>query len=180
MHAKQPGLWEIVAKTTVAHTLTYFAMGLVAFSVFNYTTRFADPALSALMRPTDDPLVQAGVLFQPIRGALFGLVFYLLREVLFRQKDGWLVLWVTLVVVGIFSTFGTAPGSIEGFIYTKVSFRGLEGGMVEVLTQSLLLSVLVYYWVNHPEKRWLNWALGVLFFVVLLLPALGLLARQAA
>jgi hypothetical protein len=178
MNGKELTLWGIVSKTAIIHTLTYFVVGLIAFSLFNYSARFADPALGSLMRQTDDPLVQAGVLFQPIRGILFGLVFFLLRDVIFRHKYGWLILWVTLVVVGILSTFGTAPGSIEGLIYTKVSFEGLWGGLIEVLSQSFIFSILVFTWVKHPEKRWLNWALGILFFIALLLPALGLLARQ--
>ena len=180
MNEKQLTLWGIVAKTSIIHTLTYFAIGLIAFTLFNYSAQFADPALSSLMRQTDDPLVQAGVLFQPIRGVLFGLVFYLLRDVLLRQKNGWLIMWITLVVVGIVSTFGPAPGSIEGLIYTKVSFNGLWGGLVEVLLQSFLLSALICYWVNHPEKRWLSWAFGVLFLMALTLPALGLLSRQVS
>ncbi len=180
MNEKQLTLWGIVVRTTVVHTLTYFIVGLIAFSLFNYSERFADPALTSLMRPTNDPLVQAGVLFQPIRGILFGLVFYLLRDVLFRQKNGWIIIWFTLIVIGMISTFGTAPGSIEGLIYTKASFNGLWGGLVEVLSQSFLLSVLVYYWVNHPQKRWLNWVLGVLFVIALLLPTLGLLAHQVS
>jgi len=177
---KQPTFTSIALKTTIVHTVTYFVIGLIAFFLFDYSAEFADPALNFLMRPTDDPLVQAGVLFQPIRGILFGLVFYLLRDVLFRQKNGWLITWINLVVIGIYSTFGTAPGSIEGLIYTKVSFSSLWGGGFEVLSQSLLLSVLTYYWVNHPEKKWLNWLFGILFFIALAMPALGLLALQVS
>ena len=181
MNEIQLTLMGIIAKTVVIHTLTYFAVGLIAFSLFKYSERFADPALSSFMRPTDDPLVRAGVLFQPIRGALFGLVFYLLRDVLFRQNNGWLIMWITLVVIGIISTFGTAAGSIEGFIYTKLSYKkGLWGGLIEVLSQSFLLSVVTYYWVNHPGTVWLNWVLVILFFIALILPALGLLARRAS
>ncbi|MEW6173718.1 MAG: hypothetical protein AB1510_11765 [Bacillota bacterium] len=131
------------------------------------------------MRQTDDPLVVAGVLFQPIRGALFGVVFYLLRDVLFRRKNGWLIMWTALVVIGILSTFGPAPGSIEGLIYTKLPIKGLWGGLAEVLAQSFLLSVITYYWVNHPEKKWLTWVLGTFFVIVLILPVIGLLARHA-
>jgi hypothetical protein len=176
---KQPTFTSIGLKATVIHTVTYFLAGLTAYSLFNYSASFVDPALSSLMRPTDDPLVQAGVLFQPIRGILFGLVFYLLRDVLFQKKYGWLVAWIMLVVVGIYSTFGTAPGSIEGLIYTKASFGNLWGGGLEVITQSLLLSVLTCYWVNHPEKKWLNWLFGICFFIAMVLPAMGLLARLA-
>jgi hypothetical protein len=176
---KRLTLWGVTAKTAIVHTLTYFVVGLIAFNLFNYSAQFADPALSSFMRQTDDPLVQAGVLFQPIRGVLFGLVFYLLRDVVFRRKNGWLVLWIALVVIGILSTFGPAPGSIEGLIYTKPSFTGLWGGLLEVLAQSFLLAAITYYWVNHPEKRWLTWVLAILFVVALALPALGLLVGQA-
>lgn len=172
------GLWGIVAKTTVVHTLTYFFIGLIAYNLFDYSAKFAEPAYSAFMRPTTDPLVTAGLLFQPIRGALFGLVFYLLREVLFQRKEGWLIAWITLVVVGIISTFGPAPASIEGLVYSKLPIMGLWGGQAEVLTQSFLLAAVTYYWVNHPDKRWLNWVLGILFFIALLMPVLGLLAPR--
>ena len=171
--------WAITLRTTVVHTVTYFFVGLLAFTLFNYSARFADPALSSFMRQTNDPLVAAGVLFQPLRGLLFGIVFYLLRDILFSTKNGWLVAWVTLVIVGIFSTFGPAPGSVEGLIYTKIPIEGQLGGLTEVLTQSLLLSALTVYWVRHSEVRWLNWVLSILFIVALLLPLLGLLARQA-
>jgi len=181
MNEIQLTLMGIIGKTVVVHTLTYFVVGLIAFSLFKYSERFADPALSSFMRPTDDPLVRAGVLFQPIRGALFGLVFYLLRDVLFRQNNGWLIMWITLVVIGIISTFGTATSSIEGFIYTKLSYKkGLWGGLIEVLSQSFLLSVVTYYWVNHPGTVWINWVLVILFLIALILPALGLLARRAS
>ena len=177
MNEKQLTLPEIVAKTTAVHTLTYFVFGLMAYTLFNYSASFADPALSSLMRQTEDPLVQAGVLFQPLRGILFGLVFYMLRDALFPKKNGWMIIWIMLVVIGIISTFGTAPGSIEGFIYTKAS-SSLWGGGLEVYAQSFVLSFLTYYWVNHPEKRWLNWALGISFSIALILPALGLIVRQ--
>lgn len=178
MHQHRPTFWGVTLKSTVVHTVTYFLVGLLAFIVFDYTTRFAEPGLSSLMRQTDHPLVAAGPLFQPIRGFLFGVVFYLLRDRLFRREDGWLVAWIMLVVVGIFSTFGPTPGSIEGLIYTTLPVRGQLAGLSEVLVQSFLLSVITYTWVRHADSRWLNWGLGVLFFIVLLLPALGLLMSR--
>jgi hypothetical protein len=171
-------LWTVVAKTTVVHTVTYFAMGLVALGLFRYSKKLADPDLASTMRQTDDPLVRAGVVFQPIRGALFGCVFYMLRDVIFLRPKGWLILWATLVVIGIVSTFGPARGSIEGLIYTKHAFKGLWGGMIEVLAQSFLLSAVTYYWVNQPGETWLTWSLVGLFVIALALPALGLLASR--
>ncbi len=171
--------WGITLRTIIVHTITYFIIGLVAFSLFNYSARFAEPPMNAFMRPTDDPIVALGVLFQPLRGLLFGIVFYLLRNSLFSSKRGWLTAWVMLVFVGIFSTFGPTPGSIEGFVYTIIPLKGQLAGLSEVLTQSFLLSALVFYWVRHPNIRWLNWGLSILFLIVLLLPLLGMLASRA-
>lgn len=170
--------WGITLRTIVVHTITYFIVGLFAFTILDYSARFAEAGLSSFMRPTDNPLVMAGPLFQPIRGILFGLVFYLLRDVFFGRKNGWLTMWIVLVIVGIFSTFGPSPGSVEGLVYTTVPVSRQLVGLIEVLVQSLLLSFVLFYWVNHPEKRWLTWMLVVGFIIVLVLPALGLLVGQ--
>jgi hypothetical protein len=111
---------------------------------------------------------------------LFGIVFYLLRDSLFSKQNGWLIAWAMLVIVGIICPFGPAPGSVEGLIYTKLPIESQLGvSLIEVFTQSLLLSALTVYWVKNPQVRWLNWVLSLLFMVVLLLPLLGLLARQS-
>lgn len=175
MGQEQPKFVGLAAKTIVVHTTTYFLMGLLAVSFLNYAERFARPEMICWMRPTDDPVVMAGPLFQPIRGLIFALAFYPLREILFGKQKGWLIMWWALVALGILSTFGPPPGSIEGMIYTVIPIPDQLTGLLEVVPQALLLSAILYYWVNHPEKKWLNWIMGVLFLITLLLPALGLL-----
>jgi hypothetical protein len=61
-------------------------------------------------------------------------------------------------------------------IYTTIPPLKQILGLWEVLLQSLLFSVILFYWVNHPEKRWLAWTLGIAFSIVIILPLLGLLA----
>jgi len=169
----------LIVKSTLVHSVTYFLVGLLAFTLLDYSQRFAEGGLELLMRPTDHPLVMAGPLFQPLRGMLFGAAFYLLREAYFPIMNGWLRMWAVLVIVGILSPFGPAPGSIEGFIYTTLPLQSqLSPGMLEVLIQSLLLSFFVHFWVNNPEKRWLGWVFGILFALTLLLPLAGLLASS--
>lgn len=165
--------WSVTLKTIVVHTVTYFVAGILAFTLFDYATTFTDPRLGGFLRPTDAPIVAAGPAFQVVRGLMFGLVFYLLREPLFAQPRGWLTLWLMLVVVGIFATFGPAPGSVEGLIYTTLPVGLQLGGLIEVIGQALLLSTVLFYWVNHPEKRWLTWLLGGTFVLVLLFSGLG-------
>jgi hypothetical protein len=178
MKENQITLFGLTLKAIVAHTITYFLVGLTASIVFNYAADFARPELRTFMRQIGDPIIALGPALQPIRGILFALAFYPLREVLFKRKNGWLVTWWLLVSLGIFSTFAPASGSLEGAIYTTLPIREqfFSGGMLEILSQSFLFSSLLYYWVNHPEKRWMNWLLGILFGLVLLMSVMGYLA----
>ena len=140
MSDRLPGLTELVLKSAVVHTGSYFVIGATALFVFNYAGSFASGELQSFMRPTSDPLVMAGPLFQPIRGALFGLVFFLLRDTLYTRPNGWLIGWAMLAIVGIINTFGPPPGSIEGAIYTKFSWQAMvQPSMIEVYSQSLAL-----------------------------------------
>jgi hypothetical protein len=174
MTTTQPTFWTLTVKSIIAHTLTYFLVGLAAFTLLDYTAKFAEPTTAAYMRQTNDPIVALGPALQSIRGVLFAVVFYLLRECLFGRKRGWLTMWAMLALIGIFSTFGPAPGSVEGLIYTTIpASEQLSGGLLEVLTQSLLFAVLLTYWVDHPTKRWFSWILGVLFVLVLLMSVMG-------
>ena len=175
MQPQRPSLLEIVLKTIVVHTVTYFLLGVISFAFFDYATLYSGPGVAQFLRPTSDPLVMAGPLFQPIRGLLLGVVLYLLREPFFARGKGWLTLWATLVVVGILSPYVAAPGSLEGLIYTTVPLSFHLTSLPEVVLQTLLFSVVLFYWMNHPQKKWLSWLLAILFFLMLLLPALGVL-----
>lgn len=178
MSQKLPTFVETAVKTIVSHTVTYFIMGLLALTILDYARFFVESSLNLMMRQTDDPWVMAGPLFQPIRGILFGIVFYLLREPFFGKKDGWLLMWIVLVVVGIIGTFGPTLGSLEGMVYTVFPLWVHLRGLPEALLQSLFLSLILFYWVNHPQGRWLSWAMGIVFFIVMSLPIIGLLVGQ--
>jgi hypothetical protein len=176
MEKPQLRFLPLALKTIVSHSITYFIMGALAAHFLNYAATMARPESG--MRQITDPWVMAGPLFQPLRGLVFALVFYPLRECLFGRKYGWLLMGWMLIALGMLSTFGPASGSIEGMIYTPVPIRFQLRGWVEVVPQALLLSALLCYWVNHPEKKWLNWLLGIVFFILMAVLVLGLLTRK--
>src|SRR5687768_15407616 len=110
MKEDQVKLLNLTLKTIVAHTITYFVVGLVALNIFDYATQFAEADVRTFMRQTNDPIVALGPALQPVRGILFALAFYPLREILFKRKNGWLMIWWLLISLGILSTFGPASG----------------------------------------------------------------------
>lgn len=173
----QATLLPIVLRTIIVHTITYSIVGFLALAVMDYASWYAS-SFSSMMRPVTDPFLMLAPMLRPIRGVLFGLVFYLLREPLFGKKNGWLVMWMMLVVLGIVGTFGPTPGSLEGIFFTVFPLSDHLRGLPEVLLQSLLLSTVLFYWVNHPEKRWINWASGIVFVILMIFPILGVWATQ--
>jgi hypothetical protein len=178
LSAPPPSFARLAITTIVVHTVTYFVVGVLAFWLLDYAALYAEPGLAGTMRPTTDPLIMAGPLFQPLRGLVFALAVYPLREAVFPKPRGWLALWGLFVALGIVSTFGPAPGSIEGLVYTIIPVRLQLLGLIEVVLQSLALAFGVVYLVNHPEKRGLNRLMIAGFVVVILLPLAGLLARS--
>jgi len=63
-------------------------------------------------------------------------------------------------------------------IYTPVPIRFQLRGWLEVVPQALLHSGLLCYWVNQRGGKRLNWPLGIVFFITMALPILGLLTRK--
>lgn len=168
---------SIAVKTIVTHAVTYFIAGLLAITFWSHVSLPGGGGPYPVIRPLNDPLVLAGTSLQVFRGMLFGIVFYLLREPLFGRKNAGFVLWLALVVLGILGTFAPASGSLEGMIFTYQPLLGHLYGLPEILMQSLLLSIILFYWINHPEKKWLNWFMGISFFLSIGLPLLGLLVN---
>ena len=167
---------SIAWKTTLVHTVTYFVVGLLSFLLLDYSNNYADPAVSVSLRQTDHPMVAAGPLFQVLRGFLFGIAFYALRDIFFSNPRGWVTIWLVLILVGILSPFSAAPGSIEGFVYSTLPTWFHIMSLPELFIQSFLLAFVTHYWVNHPEKKWLSLAFGIVFTIVTLLALLGILS----
>lgn len=166
----------IVLKTTVIHTITYFVVGLLSYLLLDYSARYVDPTVAVALRPTNHPLVTAGPLFQVLRGFLFGIAVYTLRDSCFVKPRGWLTLWLVLLIVGIFSPFSSAPGSIEGIVYSTLPMWFHLMSLPELIVQSFLLAFLTHYWVNHSGKRWLSILMMILFVAIVFLVLLGVLS----
>lgn len=172
MQGSQPRFLPLAVKTAVCHTITYFCMGLLAYHFLHYAEKFAQPCSG--MRPASDSLVRAGLLFQPLRGVLFATVFYPFRERLFGHVGGWLLMGWMLICLGILGTFSPASGSMEGFIYSVTPIRQQVQGWLEIVPQALLLSALLCYWFNHPEKKWIGFTLSVVTVLLVGVVILGL------
>jgi hypothetical protein len=176
MQDSQPRFLPLAAKTVACHSITYMIMGALAYHFLHYADFINNPCSG--MRPITSLWMILGVPLQVFRGVLFASVFYFFREQLFRRKNGWLLMAWLLIGVGILGTFAAPAGSLEGFIYTTTPFWMQVRGYLEIVTQALLLSALLCYWVNHSGKKWLNWTLGIAYVICAGLPLLSLVAPK--
>ena len=176
MQDSQPRFLPLAAKTVACHSITYMILGVLAYHFLHYADFINNPCSG--MRPITSLWVILGVPLQVFRGVLFASVFYLFREQLFGRKNGWLLMAWMLVGIGILGTFSAPAGSLEGFIFTTTPIWMQVRGYLEIVTQAVLLSALLCFWVNHPEKKWLNWTLGVAYAVCVALPMMALVAPK--
>lgn len=171
----QPSFWSILYRTILSHTVTYFVVGIVASIFLGYATRMIQPDVAPIIRNITDPILMASPLFQPVRATLLAIVFYLLRDVLFNHRKGWLTMWCMLVVTGILTPFSASWGGIEGMIFFNFPVWDHIVGWPEVFAQTLILSVILTYWVDHPKSKRLHAILLVGFILTMLLPIIALL-----
>jgi hypothetical protein len=176
MQDSQPRFLPLAAKTVACHSITYMIMGALAYHFLHYADFINNPCSG--MRPITSLWMILGVPLQVFRGVLFASVFYFFREQLFGRKNGWLLMAWLLIGVGILGTFAAPAGSLEGFIYTTTPVWMQVRGYLEIVTQALLLSALLCYWVNHAEKKWMNWTLSVAYVICAGLPLLSLVAPK--
>ena len=135
-----------IGKATIAHVFAYTVVTLIAIP---RTINYIDFAVELLgFKPLDEISIGAVLIGQIIRGVLFGIVIWWIKDSIIGKKLGWLKLWGILVILGIFNTYGPAHGSIQGLLYLAPIENmpaSMSLGILETLAQPLLFSIIVTY-----------------------------------
>ena len=171
------GFGRFFLRVTACHMVTYFVAGVLAYTLLDYATAFQSEHLACWMRPTTSKWVAAGPGLQWIRGLVFAAALYPFRRVFLEGERGWLKLWGLLLGLGILSTYGPAPGSVEGLLYTKIPPLDQVKGLSEVVGQSLAFSILLVAWHRRPHKAW-GVVLYALTALVVLMSIAGVLVPR--
>jgi len=160
--------WRVI----VAHVIAYFFAGLFAMNLFNYNELFSSGTLSLFMRPITAPIVVLGPCMQIIRGVIMALVLLPIQRVFTEGKYGFLKLGLLILGLSVLSTFAAAFGSIDGFIYTKVSFMEHIIGYPEAILWIFLFTDILWILYNF-EKKAINIIAIVLFILIVLMSIAG-------
>src|SRR5512145_2902484 len=141
-------------RVIVAHTLTYFIYGIIMSQIFDYNAIFAREIIRDYMLPIGERNVFLHLFMQPVRGLIFAIALWPIRELLLQRKHGWLILWGLLVSLGILSTPAAAPSSIEGMIYTRIPMWYHLMGIPEIALQTLFFSIWIVWWERRSVRSY--------------------------
>jgi len=146
--------FRFYSKAIAAHVITYWA---VAFIAMPLTHSYIDSMVEFMgIKPLDEINMGMVMIGQIIRGFLFGVVIWWIKDSIIGKKFAWLKLWAILVLLGIVNVYGLTHGSIQGMIYL-VPVEGLpvsaNFGILETLAQPLLFSIIVTY---QRKKKTIN------------------------
>ena len=140
-------------RVIIAHTLTYFIYGIIMSNVFDYNAIFAREIIRDFMLPIGERNVFLHLALQPVRGLIFAIALWPIRDLLIERKYGWLILWGLLVSIGILSTPAAAPSSIEGMLYSRLPMWYHLMGIPEIALQTLFFSIWVVWWERQSVQR---------------------------
>ncbi len=155
-------------RVTVAHVIAYFIAGVFAMNVFNYAELFSSGSMSLLMKPTTTPIIAFGPCLQIIRGIIMALVFLPIRKVFTEGKFGFWKMGLLILGLSVLSTFGPAFGSVDGFIYTKLSFMEQIIGYPEAILWIFLFTGILWVFYKFEKKAIDVTAIVVLCLIVLM------------
>lgn len=164
-------VWRVVA----SHVITYFVFGLIASTLFDYRTLYAQTDLRHIMRGTDTAWVAAGPSLQFIRAAVFAIVLWPIADRIFESMRGVLILYGLMVGLAVLGTAGPSPGSLEGVIYTTLPLNIHLIGLPEVIVQTGAFSFLLVIWHRKPA-RWMNVVAILGIVLIVLMSTAGVLA----
>jgi hypothetical protein len=160
-------------RTIAVYMISYAIGGLIA--QIYYKPMWDSGMISQIMKPMNSPIVALGPMLQCVNAFFISLILFPLRSLILNPKNGWMTLFLLVAGFSVFVPQAPAPGSFEGFIYTRLTLFEHIIGLPETLLFSLLFSLGVYFWYRKPKKIW-NIVSLVLITLVVLMSTLGYLS----
>lgn len=137
----------------LVHTLIYIITGLIFQNYLNFDPQFTSSVLYNNFREVDSFIIRFAPVFQLGRGIIIGLVIYPVYGSIVKSKYSWLKLFALLWGLTLIGAVAATPGSIEGFIYTKIPIIEHLVSLPEVTLQIFMFSIIFVNWDKRSIKK---------------------------
>lgn len=140
-------LRSYVGRFTFLHVIIYWVVGSLFYQISGYEEALATMEIFELYRPLENFGMVAVVFFgQIFRGAILALLLYPFYDIYMRTERGWLLLFGLL--------FGLKVLVVVIFIPTALAeLLDLAIGIPEIITQTLVFSLLFFAWERRRNKK---------------------------
>ena len=145
--------FKYVMYVTWVHCLTYFICGVIFSNLMRYRWWWQQPVVCDYFRPFGGTSNVLGPFLQIFRGILFAFVLLPFRDFFKERKNGWLLMWLLFLGIGIIGPMSAAPSSIEGIVYSKLPLAFHFIGWPEIMSQTLFFCILVWRYLNKKEEK---------------------------
>lgn len=142
--------WSFALKLTTVHTVTYFIAGQVSFRTLLGPYVVGPKALTWYFKDPSD-FVSWVLPDQILRGILLAIALYPFRQRIIELGTwrGGLAIAGVYLLVGQFACPGTSPGSLEGFVFTRLPIDFQFAVLPEIIAQGLALGLLLSWWEGY-------------------------------
>ena len=147
---ERPQLLPYLGRFTLLFLATYYVIGLPFLAIQSALPESGRIALD--FYETFRPFGLMAITGQLLRALAFALVFYPFYNILFETTRGRLILFGAMWGVALFGSVEPQPGSIEGIIYTVISFPEHIYALLAIALQMLLFVWLFIKWEMFSQK----------------------------
>ncbi len=146
----KPCIIAFVGKFLVLH-LVSFALIAVVFLLFKSNLPESKRIALNYYEPFRlfDMLSVTG---QALRGLAFAFIIYPFYDLVFKNKKGRLLLFLSIWGLALICSVEPQPGSIEGVIYTTITFTEHVAVILFVAMQAILFVWLIFKWEAHQPQ----------------------------
>ncbi len=142
----KPNIWFFAFRFSIVFLFVHTLISLLFIWFHQNLPEFNRVALD-LYQPFR-PISFLTISGQLLRGLAFGFVFYPFYHLIFNRKGGRLLLFLSMWAIALFCSVEPQPGSIEGIIYTFITFTEHASVLIAVGIQ-MLLFVWVIFWIEN-------------------------------
>ena len=148
---KRPQIIPFLGRFTLLHLITYIIIGYF-FLIFQDSLPESKRIALDFYEPFRSPDLMS-IIGQILRGLAFAFIFYPFYNILFKNPRGRLILFGAMWGMALFGSVEPQAGSIEGIIYTTISFSEHMYVLIAVAAQMLLFVWLFFKWEAFSQKR---------------------------
>ncbi|MTI71830.1 MAG: hypothetical protein FH751_16395 [Firmicutes bacterium] len=146
-------LLNYIVRFTLTFVMIFIITEMIFTNLLSYLESFTNLGSLKYIHSFKSPILNVSPFMKIVYSIIIALILYPFYKDIIKSKRGYLKLFIILWGLALIGSVECIPGSIEGFIYTKISL--LEHFLValEVTVQMMIFTLIFFKWERNVYKR---------------------------